>query len=111
MIDFDILTAKGIIRRNMFIQKAPIVDIHNTNEKESCPVFVKVGRDKFRNCSLKELGLSSVLPAEEAYRLISDWLSLQRTKAEDKPDIRTNVQKVESHGFDNKTSFRPNIKD
>lgn len=38
------------------------------------------------------------------------WLSLQRTKAENKPDARTNVQKIESHGFDNKTSFRPNIK-
>lgn len=95
---------------DIIIHKTPIVDILNTNDKENCPIIVKINKDVFRNCSLKEMSLSSILDAETVYHLISDWLSLQRTKKENKVDCRTNEQKVESHGFDKKTSFRPNLK-
>lgn len=95
---------------NLFIQKKPIVDVNNVNEKEGSPVVVEINKERYKDCCLKDLNVSSILSAEEVYKLISDWLSLQRTKAENKPDARTNVQKIESHGFDNKTSFRPNIK-
>lgn len=95
---------------NLFIQKRPIVDVNNVNEKEGSPVVVEINKEIYKNCCLKDLNISSILSAEDVYKLISDWLSLQRTKAENKPDARTNVQKIESHGFDNKTSFRPNIK-
>lgn len=95
---------------NLFIQKKPIVDVNNINEKEGSPVVVEINKERYKDCCLKDLNVSSILSAEEVYKLISDWLSLQRTKAEDRPDTRTNTQKVESHGFDKRTSFRPNIK-
>lgn len=96
--------------RDMFILRKPIVDTQKVNERENCPVVLEIHKKFYKNPILKELKLNSFISPEQTYRLISDWLSLQRTKAEDRPDIRTNVQKVESHGFDNKTSFRPNIK-
>lgn len=95
---------------DIIIHKTPIVDPLNINNEENCPVIVKVNKNIFRNCSLKDLNISSILDAETVYHLISDWLSLQRTKKEDRDDSRTNEQKIESFGFDKKTSFRPNLK-
>lgn len=97
--------------RDMFILNKPIIDTQKVNERENCPVVLEINKKFYKNPILKEVKLNSFLPPEQVYRLTSDWLSLQWTKAEDKPDLRTNVQKVESHGFDSKTSFRPNIKD
>lgn len=89
----------------------PIPDIEDVNEIESSPVCMKMfNSDVWKDFNLKDININSILPAEEAYKLISNWLSMQRTKAENKPNTQTNEQKIESHGFDKKTSFKPNIK-
>jgi len=59
--------------------------------------------------NLSELNLQSILSPEEVYRMISDWISEQKTKSENKIDKRTDVEKLEGKGFDKKISFR-NIK-
>ena len=64
----------------------------------------------YKNCILKDLNLNSFVSPEEVYKMISDWISYQRTIAENHVDTMTNVQKIESKGFDKKTSFRPNMK-
>lgn len=101
---------QGKVGDNYIIQKGPIPDVNNVNEREGSPVVVEINRKIYKDYCLKDLNVNSILPAERVYRLISDWLSLQRTKAENRPDTRTNIQKVESHGFDKRTSFRPNMK-
>lgn len=84
----------------------PIIDLFDINEKENCPIVLKIDNDVYHYPKLDELGLPGFLSAETAYHWVSDWLSLQRTKAENHVDTRTNIEKIESDGFDKITSFR-----
>jgi hypothetical protein len=59
---------------------------------------------------LSDLSLGKMVKPEEVYQMIVDYLSEQKSKAEQHIDLRTNVQKIEGKGFDKKTSFRPNMK-
>jgi len=95
---------------NLIIKK----DMTKMNDKYNCPILLRKDDDKdenlYKNCILKDLNLNSFVSPEEVYKMISDWISYQRTIAEDHVDTMTNVQKIESKGFDKKTSFRPNMK-
>jgi len=91
----------------------------NLNDKFGIPVIVydntyrdywNSERDHFHNCILSDLNVSSFIKPETMYRWIYDWLSEQRTKAEARNDNQTDIQKLESKGFDKKSSFRPNMK-
>jgi hypothetical protein len=55
---------------------------------------------------LSDLDLAAFIPAKQMYKIISDWLSLQRTKSENTHDNRTNSEKIQTNGFDIQTSFR-----
>lgn len=94
--------------RTVHVLTEPIVDLFDINEKENCPILIKTDDDNNARHypKLDELGLASFLPADLVYRWISDWLSLQRTKAENHIDTRTNIEKIECDGFDKITSFR-----
>jgi hypothetical protein len=94
--------------RTVHVLTEPIVDLFDINEKENCPIVLKTDDNNNARCypKLDELGLAVFLPADLVYRWISDWVSLQRTKAENHIDTRTNVEKIESDGFDKVTSFR-----
>lgn len=89
-------------------------DSTNLNEKYNCPILVRKDGESdkllYKNCILKDLNLNSFISPEDIYKMISSWISLQKTKSENVVDNMTNKQKIESKGFDNKTSFRPNIK-
>jgi len=91
-----------------------IKDLTKMNDKYNCPILVRKNSepDKFlyKYCILKDLNLNSFVSPEEVYKMISDWISYQRTIAENHVDTMTNIQKIESKGFDKKTSFRPNMK-
>lgn len=95
---------------NLIIKK----DLSKMNDKYNCPILLRKNGDKdenlYKNCILKDLNLNSFISPEEVYKMISDWISYQRTIAEDRVDTMTNGQKIESKGFDKKTSFRPNMK-
>lgn len=92
------------------VMKTPIIDKFNTNQIENCPICVKVGNKSFKNCNLKDLNINTILSSTEVYMLISNWVSFQRSIAENRPDNRTNNEKIVSDGFNIKESFRPNIK-
>ena len=95
---------------NLIIKK----DTTKLNDKYNCPILLRKNYDKdeylYKNCILKDLNLNSFVSPEDVYKMISDWISYQRTIAENHDDNRTNIQKIESKGFDKKTSFRPNMK-
>jgi len=95
---------------NLFIIK----DTLKMNDKYNCPILSikndESDKNIHKNCILKDLNLNSFISPEEVYKMISDWISYQRTIAEEHVDTMTNVQKIESKGFDKKTSFRPNMK-
>lgn len=94
-----------------------LVDIVNNikqhNIKENCPILMRnpYGNDKFYKFPiLSKMNIGSVLPPEVIYQMLVDWLSERNSEAEKRPENLTDVQKLESKGFDKKESFRPNIK-
>lgn len=88
------------------VLKKMIIDNNNVNEKENCPIVVIRNNTTYKNCILKDLYLNNFIPPEEIYKMISDWISLQITKKENKIDTRTDLQKIIGKGFDKITSFR-----
>lgn len=89
-------------------------DTQNYNEKYNCPILYYFGtiggKEKMGLYpNLLELNLNSFITPENVYRMVSDWISEQRTKSENKIDVRTDIEKLEGKGFDKKISFR-NIK-
>ncbi len=82
----------------------------NINEKENCPVIL-VKRDRWNidnydiivfNPKLSDFGIGQVISPEAIYVMISNFLSREKTIV----DNRTNIEKIITHGFDKKTSFR-----
>lgn len=88
------------------------IDKNKYNEKYNCPILVNnariFGNDKdfLMYCKLDELNLNSFITAPTVYKYISDFLSKQKTEQENYKDNRNDIQKIESAGFDKKTSFR-----
>lgn len=64
----------------------------------------------YSNPILKNCNIQSLLSPEEIWIRISDALSNRITANEPKVPIGTDNIRIESHGFDLKKSFRPNIK-
>lgn len=83
-----------------------IEDVENFNKKENCPILLDFGyKDLIHFPILSEFNVVDVLDAETIYLMLVEWLG--------KEDVifskLTDIQKIETHGFDKKTSFR-NIK-
>jgi hypothetical protein len=56
---------------------------------------------------LKDFGIASVLPAEQCYQEIAMFLNVLTEPPDNMPPApMTDIQKVESHGFDKRQSFR-----
>jgi len=88
---------------NERIHRKCFKDIENYNIKENCPILFN------KNCRfpiLKNLNISSILPPQEIYLKLVEWLSPK----EDVVDTRTNKEKILTNGFDLQTSFRNPIK-
>jgi len=90
-----------------------MVDIVNStkpyNLKENCPILMKspYGKDKFYKFPvLSKMNVGSILPPEVIYQMLVDWYSERNNEAEKRPDNQTDLQKLESRGFDKKESFR-----
>lgn len=96
----------------MDFSDSPLMKIHIETRQ---PILVitssrtGAGADSIPNCS--DLDLASIVPAEKAWRDITEFFSLLNTMQEKEGDILENDSKIESHGFDTKRSFRPKIKD
>jgi len=83
----------------------------NINDKEDCPIiyggyhhYKDIGNGNYPK--LSDLNISSVYPPEEIYQMLSQWLSERISKKENITDIRCDVDKLQSKGFDKKKSFR-----
>jgi hypothetical protein len=104
-------------RENVYLY--PYKTIDNLNRRANCPIIIYEGRSHFHNDpfeyetlrlykypKLAGLDVKSIIPAEQAFIRLSEWLSPK--EPESKP--LTDKEKVISHGMDPKTSFRPKIK-
>ena len=66
--------------------------------------LVEPVRKIIKNPILSESPITKLIPAEEVWQGIYDYLIKEREPAIE--DTRSDVEKLESHGFDKKTSFR-----
>lgn len=84
-----------------FFSKSPKVQgmASDVNEKLKCPVVIG---DSIKNPRLKDIEFGKIIPPEEAFITISNWLSREKVIV----DRRNDKEKILSHGFDTKTSFR-----
>lgn len=79
------------------------------NEKENCPVILlteTTEEARILNVRLTDFGINQMISPHDMYVMISNFITREKPVV----DTRTNVQKIEGKGFDNKTSFRHPIK-
>jgi hypothetical protein len=76
------------------------------NDKEECPVLLILPRtyndQGVKNPKLSDIGFGKILGPEEVFLKIYNWL-MREPVIENK---QTDKEKIQSHGFDLKTSFR-----
>lgn len=89
------------------VLKKPLKLKSSPNIQLDCPILLSAGEkdkkyEKFP--ILKEYSFHRVYPAEEIYLMIIEWLG--KRKDIQAPDNQTDKEKIVSHGFDTKTSFR-----
>ena len=85
----------------------PFEDKKKLNELENCPIlYVYSSMENYHFPQLNKYNFGSFIPAEDMYKILTEYLSNERTKLETHVDTRNDVQKLLSKGFDKKTSFR-----
>jgi hypothetical protein len=82
------------IARDLRVQGAPT----DVNEKMKCPVVV----GDIINPKLADFNFAKIFSPEDAFITISNWLSREKEII----NLQTDKEKVVSHGFDLKKSFR-----
>ncbi len=106
----DLIYLKDSKSRSPYVLIKPVVDVELINEKENCSILLAFngagGVNYLKYPNLSSFNIQSLLSPEVVYKMISDWISSQITKSENKVDSRSNIEKIESKGFDKKTSFR-----
>lgn len=75
--------------------------------KENCPILIHTIQGSYdKNPILKQYSVNNFISAHDVWIMISDWLSKRITKNEKPVPIGDDKLRVQSHGFDLKTSFR-----
>jgi hypothetical protein len=72
------------------------------NKKEDCPVVLIQGGSVIKNVKLSDYGFARIVPPEDTFLKITDFLS----RAKEIVNNQTDKEKIISHGFDTKISFR-----
>jgi hypothetical protein len=72
------------------------------NRKYNCPVLLEHTLSMYRNVRLSDFSLGSILPAEDLYIRLVEFLTYEKPVTDD----RTDVERLQSKGFDKKISFR-----
>ena len=106
--DAEVIPKK--IKNSSFLWKmpedrGPVRDSFKTdnNDKNNCPVLVQEGINSLiKNPKLSDYQFGKKVIPEDAYTAIYNFLSREKSI----PDNQTNKEKIVSHGFDLKTSFR-----
>lgn len=83
-------------------------DDNNYNKIHNCPIIMQgyTNDHLLKFPQLNKFDVQQILPAEEIYQMLVQWLSDIRNQNETKVDKRTNKDKILTNGFDLKTSFR-----
>jgi hypothetical protein len=76
------------------------------NENIFRPIYAEI----WPNPILISSGIPSIIPAEEIYQGLEQYISSKKTEEKIESVGLTNIEKVINHGFDKKTSFRHPIK-
>lgn len=84
--------------------------ISKLNIQEDCPILIQIGNHVNKYPKLSDLQTYKILPPETIWHMLYEWLSQRLTKNEPTVPIGTDSIRIQSHGFDLKTSFRPNIR-
>lgn len=84
----------------------PVKDDKNINSKLNCPIILDYGIKQYYFPILSKLNLQSFLSPDEIYKILYQWISDRNTMKENKPDKRSDVEKLLGKGFDKKISFR-----
>jgi hypothetical protein len=79
------------------------------NKKNRQPVLIEKGKDNYEVPLLKDYGFPNIIEARDLYIQVETFLGWLVDNPP-LPDKQSNIGKIEGHGFDKKTSFRPNIK-
>lgn len=92
-----------------------VKDIHEVNRKNDCPVLVSAHQRRPEEHTmpfpkLSDYGIPRVLPADDIFKMLTQWLSDRKSAAENVETKVTDEQKIQNKGFDKKRSFRPKMK-
>jgi hypothetical protein len=83
--------------------KRPLLDMNNINEKYNQPILLRIGIPaEYQIPMLKNFNFIKIIPAEKLWIMLSEWLSKDNSPTV----IQSNKDKILSHGFDLKSSFR-----
>lgn len=104
----SIFMGKGLL--GYWLYTKCIKDKDNINVQENCPIIYVHNKEYIRFPQLSKLDLASFVKPEIIYTWIEQWLSARITEKEIHIDTRDDVTKLQSKGFNKKTSFRPKIK-
>lgn len=77
-------------------------NIKNLNTKLDCPIILQYGTETVKNPKLSDYNLGKFIAPDTLYILLYNWCSTSI----DKPDNRTDTEKIVGNGFDLKHSFR-----
>lgn len=77
-------------------------DPTNLNTKLNCPIILSYATDVVKNPKLSDYNLGKFISPEALYILLYNWCS----SSIDRPDTRTDSEKIVGNGFDLKHSFR-----
>ena len=89
-------------------KKAIFLGLESPTHKLGIPILISMGgnNEYSPHPILKDYNVQKVLTPKEIWIILSDWLSHQVTKNEKPVPIGDDKIRIESHGFDIKTSFR-----
>jgi hypothetical protein len=106
------------IKRHYYLNNQLIEAETKFNSLLNCPILLsstfgelEYNRNKFiAYPKLEDLNVQKAIPAEKIWQLLSDWISRKITENEAKVPIGDDKLRIQTHGFDLKSSFRPKMK-
>jgi hypothetical protein len=90
-------------------EKSPCYNFNFPIVFQTSEIRFNKDRDYSPNLCLSDFNLGKIIPPHDIYLMIQEFLSKQLTPKENSKSTLTNDEKILSHGFDLKESFR-NIK-
>jgi len=99
----------GSYKKQNWVYIKPIKDDDAINNRFDCPILMQCSDQVYKYPLLKNFNLATFIPPETIYKWIEEWLSRRISLLEVTSELPNDL-KIESKGFDKKTSFRTKIK-